>query len=285
MTDLSPDVSAAMTAAGLVPGQSPSPVRLPDAAALFGRRAERLRRLAVGHGLENWLTFIAELSAAQHLVVAEAAVLDRPQDQAVRDLQALLAALNGRLSKDIQGIADALRFSDTAELAARVERLAAGESQGYDLASAPFLAAADQVAWTRHAAKLSPDSVTATATAHQCPVCGNPPVVGMVHVGADQSGLRYLHCACCHTAWHHVRATCVACGESKSLSQRLIEGQDDGVRAETCDSCHSYLKLMLLSKNPDLDPIADDLASLTLDILVGEEGYQRIGGNPFLVLA
>ena len=35
------DTAAAMAAAGLVPGQSPSPVRLPAAASVFKTRAAR----------------------------------------------------------------------------------------------------------------------------------------------------------------------------------------------------------------------------------------------------
>ena len=31
-----------------------------------------------------------------------------------------------------------------------------------------------------------------------------------------------------------------------------------------------------------MDPVADDLASLTLDMLMGEAGYSRASGNPLL---
>jgi len=81
-----------------------------------------------------------------------------------------------------------------------------------------------------------------------------------------------------------VRAACIACGEGKDISYRSIDDHEDGARAETCDACHSYLKLLLAEKAPGLDPIADDMASLALDILVSEEDYQRIGINPFLLM-
>ena len=42
------------------------PVRLPDLATVFSRRAERLRALADGHELEAFLKMIAALVAAQH---------------------------------------------------------------------------------------------------------------------------------------------------------------------------------------------------------------------------
>jgi FdhE protein len=54
------------------------------------------------------------------------------------------------------------------------------------------------------------------------------------------------------------------------------------VRAETCDSCKSYLKIVYSRKGP-VDPVADDLATLALDILVDEAGYARSGPNLLLV--
>ncbi len=47
------------------------------------------------------------------------------------------------------------------------------------------------------------------------------------------------------------------------------------MRAETCDHCHSYRKILYLEKDPSLEPVADDLGTLALDILLGEEGYAR----------
>ena len=66
----------------------------------------------------------------------------------------------------------------------------------------------------------------------------------------------------------------------------VVEGNHyfpaDAVRAETCDACKSYLKIVYQEKGP-VDPVADDLATLTLDILVDEAGYARSGPNLLLV--
>jgi len=276
------DLQAAIAEAGLVPGQSPSPLILPDPATLFARRAARLRTLAPGHSLEGWLLFVAMLAEAQQSVATNQAS-SPPDHQWLSDLQSLLAVLPA-LSGPAQQAAQGLRHATEAELAERKSRLQAGQGTPEDLAAAPFLAAAEQVAWTRFAARQDAAALTPSAIAHSCPVCGQPPVASMIHIGSESGGLRYLHCGCCGSAWHHVRATCVACGDSKGVGYHLIEGGNDGVRAECCSSCHSTLKLFLLEKSPDYDPIADDLASLALDILVSEEGFQRIGGNPFLVM-
>ncbi len=277
--------AAAMAAAGLVPGQSPSPLRLPDPATLFQRRAARLRALASGHSLGDWLSFVATLADAQHALAATPAVSSAPADQWPRDLHALLARLGDDVPPSARAALAALRHADTDTLAALAAHLTDGALESADLAAAPFVAAALQVAWTRHAAGVDASALAPHATAGACPVCGGAPVAGVMQVGMESGGLRYLHCGLCHTAWHHVRAACVACGDGKDVSQRFVEGQDGPVRAETCDACHSSLKLLFLDKAPDLDPVADDLATLALDILIGEEGYRRIGANPFLALA
>lgn len=279
------DTAAAMAAAGLVPGQSPSPLRLPDPTRLFAARAARLRQLAQGHSLGDWLNFTALLGDAQHAVASAASPAGgTPEQQWPADLGALLARLGGQVPEAVAPTVAALQQADAATVAALAQRLLDGSMSADDMTAAPFVMAALQVAWTRHATGLDAAAVTAPATAHSCPVCGSAPVAGVIHVGSEAGGLRYLHCGLCHTAWHHVRAACVACGDGKDLSYRSIDGQSDGARAETCDACHSYLKLLLAEKAPGLDPVADDMASLALDILVSEEDYQRIGINPFLLM-
>ena len=76
-----------------------------------------------------------------------------------------------------------------------------------------------------------------------------------------------------------------ACGGDKGLAQHQIEGSDGRMRAETCDSCKSYLKIAYQEKDPRIDPVADDLATLALDLLVDEAGYGRSGPNLLLVNA
>jgi len=51
------------------------------------------------------------------------------------------------------------------------------------------------------------------------------------------------------------------------------------VKAEACDACHSYLKQVYMTKAPQADAVADDLATLTLDMLMAERDYLRSGPN------
>ena len=43
------------------------------------------------------------------------------------------------------------------------------------------------------------------------------------------------------------------------------------------------MKLLQQQKNPSLEPVADDVATLGLDILLRETGYRRGAVNPFLL--
>jgi FdhE protein len=57
----------------------------------------------------------------------------------------------------------------------------------------------------------------------------------------------------------------------------------DAVQAETCDDCGHYLKIVHMAKDTQVDPVADDLASIALDLLVAETGKQRHGVNLMLL--
>ena len=58
-----------------------------------------------------------------------------------------------------------------------------------------------------------------------------------------------------------------------------LEDGPAGVRAETCDACQSYLKILFLEQDPALDPVADDLASLALDNGAGRNRPSRAMGR------
>jgi formate dehydrogenase maturation protein FdhE len=51
--------------------------------------------------------------------------------------------------------------------------------------------------------------------------------------------------------------------------------------AETCDECRSYAKVLYQAQDPDVDPVADDLATLGLDLLVAEADWARHALSPF----
>ena len=75
---------------------------------------------------------------------------------------------------------------------------------------------------------------------------------------------------------------CITCGESRSVSQQQIEGHSGAVKAETCNECHTYVKMMY--QDVMVDPFADDLATLGLDLMVAEAGWSRHAPNPLRLI-
>lgn len=68
---------------------------------------------------------------------------------------------------------------------------------------------------------------------------------------------------------------CVTCGGSRAISLKEIDGNASPAKAETCDECHTYAKMLYHAKDMSADPFADDLATLGLDLLVAEAGWSR----------
>ncbi|HYN77249.1 MAG TPA: formate dehydrogenase accessory protein FdhE [Lamprocystis sp. (in: g-proteobacteria)] len=282
-------------------------IRLPSP-GLFAVRARRLHALAPGHPLAGFLGFAAALAERQEAAwpgLARTAL--PPADQLARCREAampplappawwpaahwrdLVRSLATDLTAAVPG-ADTLAGlaqadDDWLEVQARL--LLAGDAAGLDLAAAPLIGAALQVHWSAAAAQLSPADLGLPAQPAQCPVCGSPPVAAVLRSGGAQDGLRYLHCSLCATEWHVVRAKCSLCDNARGVTYLSLEGaagdQRRGVEAEACPECHGYLKLCRLDQDPALDPWADDLATLALDLLVDQEGFERAGLN-FLLL-
>jgi FdhE protein len=177
---------------------------------------------------------------------------------------------------------DNVRRTSTEE---RREMCAAILSDAVPVSSAAehiFVAAALQVAAAHRAALVLADLPQPVADG-VCPCCGAPPVTSAIVEWAAAGGSRYLQCSLCATRWNHVRVKCVACGNLEGIGYEAIEGVADTIRAETCDKCRSYLKILHQHRDAALDPVADDVASLGLDLLVREAGWGRAGVNPYLL--
>jgi len=116
-----------------------------------------------------------------------------------------------------------------------------------------------------------------------CPVCGAPPVASIVHTGTTLSGVRFLHCGLCASAWHLVRVKCTCCQSTKGIAYYHTEERDPYARGETCSECHHYLKIFAMERAPEVEALADDLATAGLDFLLTEAGWQRGGANPFFL--
>ena len=98
---------------------------------------------------------------------------------------------------------------------------------------------------------------------------------------AAQRRIEILTCEDCGRRIHLPRPRCVHCGSTDRISFRQFAGTSY-LRAECCEACKGYSKVFYLESARALEPLADDLGSLGLDVLVGEEGFSRVP-NPFVL--
>jgi FdhE protein len=289
-------------------GELANPVfaRLPDPSRLFHDRAERFRFLAERHDLKPYLLFLAGLSDAQHDAQDGLAEPDPPDADALKrardfgmppldrarfaadpvfgvTLDRMLPLLDG--GEMPEAAADALaRLRDGAgfDRADMVRSVLEHAIPVESLAEHVYVAAALQVHFARLAARLDAKSLAPVGDG-ACPVCGGPPASAMVVGWQGAHGTRYCGCGLCGTLWNYVRVKCALCGSTEGIAYQEIEGGGGTVKAETCKTCHGYVKIMQQHVDPAVDVIADDVASLGLDLLVRETGFRRGGVNPFLL--
>lgn len=304
-------------------GQQMPYLHFPVRAELFALRETRLRELAAGHAMRDFLLFAAELAHVQHEVLqhypdvplpsaddlaaaARAAQAPVPAPLWPRDpawraaLRRMLELLVPRLAgSPALASVQALLASDDTHLEGQAELLLQGAA-GLDMSAASLVAAGLQVYWTHMViaiqkahgeARQEPFGRTLDVTT--CPCCGSLPTASITRVDPTGSNYRYLHCALCSTQWHMVRVKCSHCESTKGIHYHSLEAlatdgavQDTAlasVQAETCDECHHYIKIVRMERELNVDPVADDLASLTLDILVSEAGYTPHGINLMLL--
>ncbi len=218
-----------------------------------------------------------------------ASLLDQLETLAVS--QAQLSAVLGEL-----------RALDDAQLEGSADAVLEQFSDGINPLQAPFIAAALQLVWSMQAGQLDGARVQPLVTGALCPVCGSHPVASVIRIGGQSQGYRYLQCGMCASEWHMVRVKCSCCEKNGKVAYQSLTGADDTsaaevqagapinkandpskvARAETCDDCHTYRKIFNQEHDYNVEPLADDLASLMLDLLVSEAGYARASGNPLL---
>lgn len=302
-------------------GSAPDGVMAPPAVVLperdtFARRARRLHELSEHVApLGDFLAFMARLAQAQHQALESVTPSWQPASDAFTlALEHGMAPLGiHALQRDVDihselvGILDALEFhvgeaqrpllaSARALSKSELDALASEIREGRPGPEAqrglmPLVAAAMQVAWVRLAQALPrPPARPADETRTLCPTCGSGPVASVIRDEADRSGARYLQCGLCATQWYLERVRCSVCEQTGKLRYLGLE-DDEGerplpIQAETCGDCHSYLKILPLEFDVHAEALADDLASLALDLTLDEEGeFKRSGFNPLLIVA
>jgi FdhE protein len=105
-----------------------------------------------------------------------------------------------------------------------------------------------------------------------CPICGKEPKIGEIR---EEEGRRFLFCTQCGFEWRFMRIKCPFCGneEQQTLAYFSIEGEEK-YRVDVCNECKRYIKTVDFretKEEADLD--VEDIATLHLDMLANEEGY------------
>lgn len=117
------------------------------------------------------------------------------------------------------------------------------------------------------------------ATPPLCPLCSSKPQVGVLRVEGD-GGKRSLVCALCAHEWEFRRIVCPSCGE-EDVHKLAVYSSDElaHVRVEACDTCHTYIKTVDLTKDGHAVPIVDELATIPLNLWAADHGYTKLHMN------
>lgn len=281
-------------------------VRLPEPRDIFVRRARRFAALAEGHDLAPYLRLLAAIAEIQSRLAEEvpapqspiAETLSRASEFAMPPLDRNGFVFDGDFGYLVDRLAEAATAIEMpgearaalarVAVAGRAERERMARNVLSDaipveaIAEHAFMAAALQVRFAMLAAQLDAGTLAPVGDG-VCPACGGAPSASLIVGWLNAEGTRFCACSTCATLWNVVRSKCVVCSSTRDIAFQEVEGVGWNVKAETCGACRSYVKLMYQTREPQLDPVADDVATLGLDMLVKELGFRRGAVNPFLI--
>ncbi|HLU15522.1 MAG TPA: formate dehydrogenase accessory protein FdhE [Burkholderiaceae bacterium] len=249
------------------------------------------------------------LDHARQLAIAPLGATSWTRHEAWRDcLRSLVEKLRGKVADTITPVLDKLSNLSDDELEQQADLLLSGVSKGLDVACAPFIGAALQVYWVHMITSCDPLREAEIYAAHDldneptCPCCGSYPTASVTRASGSVAGQRYLSCSLCGTQWNMVRIKCSNCMGTENITYMSLDvagpDQDESdedaeparntkpaTLAETCGDCGVYLKIFHTDRDPFVDPVADDLATVTLDVLLADDGKIRHGTNLMLVFS
>jgi FdhE protein len=116
-------------------------------------------------------------------------------------------------------------------------------------------------------------------TPSTCPLCGGKPAVGVLRSEGD-GAKKSLICMLCSHEWLFRRIYCPACGEEREPQMAYYSAPEIAhVRVDVCDTCHTYLKSIDLTKTGLAVAVVDELATIPLDLWAREHGYEKLQIN------
>src|SRR5271154_3657404 len=250
-------------------------VRLPDPSRIFADRAQRFAALAPNHPLASSLVFLSALCEVQHKAQGGASAPELPPADAIararefamppldRNRFTASAEFNAAFDRLLQlalaiekpiAASEALARVTAADVALREEMIRnvlADSIPIEQLADHVYVAAAMQLHFARLAAQLDGKRLVPVGDG-ACPACGAPPVASMVVGWPSAHNTRFCACSLCGTMWNYVRIKCTICASTAGIAYQEIDGGPGTLKAETCDTCHTYVKILQQQKDPAL---------------------------------
>ncbi|OCG19764.1 formate dehydrogenase accessory protein FdhE [Gilliamella sp. App4-10] len=271
----------------------------PSPKTLYIHRAERLTSLANNSPISDYLKFCAIIAEKQANLIKHNPIdidvscllnSDRPPLSLANlplknTWQDYLTSLLNSFSDTTQQITlviDQLKKNSSLELQDKALHLLKGEFDRVDGNETIFIWSSLSVYYCQLASQIKGKAIAEnTDKLWLCPVCNSMPTASVIQLGSH-NGLRYLHCSLCESEWYVPRVKCTCCDNMKGIQYLSLEKELAATKTECCDVCHSYLKILDQDKDPHIEVIADDIASLILDIKTEEEGFAKSGINPFI---
>jgi FdhE protein len=240
-------------------GPIAAPIALPE--------EEAREKISRGEPLLHGCTLLFDAAASRGLMLRLARALEETGLAGMAPIRQALAEdrLNpGELLVNAAG-------GEYSSVAARAEERGLSPSLLWTLAQYALKPALR--AWRRELSPLSPGAGAWEKAV--CYVCGAPASLGELQ-GNEQ--VLHMRCGQCGADWPCRRLRCVDCGNEDPASLGILypDGRRDLVRAEVCDVCRGYLKVVaaFAPASPDELAIAD-LSTLYLDTYAQGQGYRR----------
>lgn len=270
----------------------------PSTKTLYIHRAARLKTLAENNPLSDYLLFCTKIAEQQAKLINQQNTIEAPNllnnDLAPLSLENLplndiwqdyLSELLNSFSdtsEQIEAVIQRLKQNNPEQLQEKAISLLQGNFDLVEGNESIFIWSALSVYYSQLANQIKGKAVAEnTDQSWLCPVCNSLPVASVIQLG-DNNGLRYLHCSLCESEWYVPRVKCTCCDNMQNIQYFSLDNEMAAIKTECCDACHSYLKILDQDKDPHIEVIADDVASLILDIKTEEEGFAKSGINPFV---
>jgi FdhE protein len=121
--------------------------------------------------------------------------------------------------------------------------------------------------------------INASGVGPACPFCNARPVASVLR-GEGDGGKRWLLCSLCSTEWEYRRVLCPGCGEENKDKLPIFRAAElPAARLDACDTCHTYIKSIDLTKDGHAIPMVDEIATVALNTWADEHDYAKLETN------